>query len=301
MHPLISVIIPAYNVEDYIHEALESILNQAYHNIEVIVVNDGSTDATGMVCGKFNDPRVRLLNKENGGPGSARNMGLDVCSGELITFVDADDFIAPDTYSSNVDFFIHDPGCDILQFPYCRYKSGEAEKGIFVEEKTVEDKTILFRDAFEKKILKTYMPNKIFRRGVFKNIRFNEDIYFEDRAILPSLIENSRKLVYSTSGMYYYRIRAGQTTENHRKGEYLRSEIISYLSVIETLKKYRSIYDVVLQLFAECIQCSKIGDGVCWDEIMQHKPEVVKSLFSKASVGYKLMALTAKFFPYMLK
>jgi len=96
--PLLSVIVPVYNVEAYVARCVESILNQTYKNLEVILVDDGATDASGAICDTFaaQDPRVRVIHKENGGLSSARNAGLETATGEYITFVDSDDWIEGD-------------------------------------------------------------------------------------------------------------------------------------------------------------------------------------------------------------
>ena len=300
MQPLLSVIIPAYNTEHYIGATIESILSQSYHNLEIIIVNDGSTDNTKKTCEKYKDPKIKLVNKENGGPGSARNVGLDLCKGDLITFVDSDDFISKDCYLTNIDFFLKDNQLDILQFPFCRYKDGDVQKRYFTQEKEVIDKNQMFKDAFDTRILRSYMPNKIFRRHIFDNIRFNEKIFFEDREILPILIENSSKIKYSIHGLYYYRVRPGQITETFRTPKFLFSEIISYLSIMKTLKKYDSLYDIILQMYADCIYWSKLGEKVLWKEIMKNKPNLLKSLTSQAAFGHKILAIKANLFPNLV-
>jgi len=99
-HPLISVIVPVYNVEKYLERCVKSILLQTYDRLEIILVNDGSKDGSGKLCDELakGDPRIVVLHKENGGASSARNAGLDLAHGEYIGFVDSDDWIAPDMY-----------------------------------------------------------------------------------------------------------------------------------------------------------------------------------------------------------
>ena len=98
---MLSVIIPVYNVEEYLAKCVDSILNQTYKNLEVILVNDGSKDGSGSICDAFaqKDPRVRVIHKENGGLSSARNAGIEAAKGEYITFVDSDDWIEADAYA----------------------------------------------------------------------------------------------------------------------------------------------------------------------------------------------------------
>ena len=96
----ISVIVPVYNVESYLARCVDSILAQTYQNLEIILVNDGSRDASGSICDAYaqKDSRITVIHKENGGLSSARNAGIDAASGEYLTFVDSDDWIEPQTY-----------------------------------------------------------------------------------------------------------------------------------------------------------------------------------------------------------
>lgn len=98
MENLISIIVPVYNVENYIHECIDSLLNQSYKNIEVILVDDGSTDKSGMICDEYSkiDKRVKVIHKKNEGLGFARNSGLQIATGKYVTFVDSDDYVGED-------------------------------------------------------------------------------------------------------------------------------------------------------------------------------------------------------------
>ena len=117
---LVSVIIPVYNVEKYLKECLESVLAQTYRNLEIIVVNDGSTDNSSQICHEFKDPRLILIDKKNGGLSDARNKGVEVSNGKYIIFVDSDDVIHPQlveellgnllTYEGDIS------GCSFLKF-----------------------------------------------------------------------------------------------------------------------------------------------------------------------------------------
>jgi len=100
MNPKISIIVPVYKVEQYIHKCIDSILNQTLNDFELILVNDGSPDQCGQICDEYAkcDSRIKVIHKENGGQASARNMGLDIATGEYIGFVDSDDWIEPDMY-----------------------------------------------------------------------------------------------------------------------------------------------------------------------------------------------------------
>ena len=99
-YPLISVIVPVYNTAKYLDKCITSIINQTYANLEIILVDDGSTDDSPAMCDMWTekDSRIKVIHKQNGGASSARNAGLDIMSGELVGFIDSDDYIAPDMY-----------------------------------------------------------------------------------------------------------------------------------------------------------------------------------------------------------
>src|SRR5690554_2572883 len=117
---LLSVIIPIYNAEEFLVRCLNSVVNQTYQELEIILINDGSTDNSRSICEEYAriDSRILLLNKKNGGQSSARNAGLDIARGDYITFVDSDDYIDSDTYAVNMDYLIKNKHIEILQFPF---------------------------------------------------------------------------------------------------------------------------------------------------------------------------------------
>lgn len=98
MEDLISIVVPVYNVEKYLKKSIESILNQTYQNIEILLVDDGSTDSSGKICESFSkvDPRIRVFHKENGGLSDARNFGIEQMKGQYVAFIDSDDYISKD-------------------------------------------------------------------------------------------------------------------------------------------------------------------------------------------------------------
>lgn len=125
-NPLLSVIILVYNSESYLSACIDSVLHQDYPDIELILVDDGSSDNSGAICDEYarTDKRVKVIHKENGGQASARNMGLNIVSGQYITFVDSDDTIAADSYAKNIELMERcKADIDILQYP-CYYMYG---------------------------------------------------------------------------------------------------------------------------------------------------------------------------------
>ena len=160
----VSVIVAAYNIEDYIVKCLESIANQTYKNLEVIVVDDGSSDSTGELADEFaeKDNRFIVIHKENGGVSSARNKGIDVASGDFIGFVDGDDTIENDMYEMLVDNAIK-YDADIS---HCGYKVIENNKEtLFYDTKQIiiQDRKKGLVDLFEGTLIEPSLCNKIFK------------------------------------------------------------------------------------------------------------------------------------------
>lgn len=209
--PKVSIIIPIYNAEKYLYQCLNSIKNQSYKNIEVIMVNDGSTDTSSDICEKYlEDCRFKLINKKNGGVSSARNIGIEECSGEYILFVDSDDWcdinLLTETIEGNEIY-------DLICFSYFKaYKDKEIKEELRVEKDSDIKKEILFN-----KTIGGYLWNKVFKSKIIKeyHIKFNENIsYCEDLLFIKKYIEYVKKVKYINKPLYYYRIRKSSISNN---------------------------------------------------------------------------------------
>ena len=214
MNNLFSVIVPVYNSENYLMNCIDSILSQTYQNIELILVNDGSTDNSLEICKAFagKDSRVKLFIQENRGQGSARNTGLLNSTGDFVLFVDADDSIEVDTVATHIDILYENPNLDFIQYPiYMDYGT---------DRQYVVDRPSGFltkNDDFVKLALKDYsiswiVCDKIFRRSAIEQMKFKENIKFEDNYFMMQLLPQVNSIYLSTKGMYYYYFREGSTT-----------------------------------------------------------------------------------------
>lgn len=213
--PELAVIVPIYNMEKYIRRCVNSLLNQDYPNIKIILVNDGSTDNSGKYCEELasEHPNISLIHKENGGQASARNAGLEICNSQFVTFVDPDDYIdSTDTYRINMNYLINDNNVDIVQFPIILI----GEDNIRLEDKPIfETDYKVFSSVDEycqnyilfactnPLAIHTSCCNKIFRLSQIKQLRF-KSMYSEDENFLFNSFENARKIIVSTAGMYGY-------------------------------------------------------------------------------------------------
>ena len=192
----LSVIIPVYRVEATLDRCVQSVVGQALADMEIILVDDGSPDGCPQLCDAWalRDERIKVLHKQNGGLSDARNAGLKVAKGDCVTFVDSDDYIAPDTYAPLMTLMNQ---ADIVEFPLS--KSGAAIKLMPADYDDMADYW-LRGHAYEH----TYACNKIFRRALFNDVSFPKGKVFEDAWTLPQLLEHACRVKVSDKGMYHY-------------------------------------------------------------------------------------------------
>lgn len=209
MENLISVIVPVYNVEKYIDRCIESITNQSYENLEILLINDGSTDYSEEICRKWEkiDSRIKVFSKENGGLSDARNFGLDICTGDFIAFVDSDDFINKDMFKIMLNLS-KETLSDIVQCEFLKFKD---ENGIInkMEEYTIKEFTNI--EAIENhykeelQISTVVAWSKLYKRKLFNEIRFPKGKLHEDEFTTYKLLYKANKVVYTNQKLYYYR------------------------------------------------------------------------------------------------
>lgn len=208
MNPLLSIITPVYNVEQYLDRCVQSILSQSYQELELVLIDDGSTDGSAAKCDSWalKDNRVTVLHKENGGVSSARNEGLKRANGEYITFVDPDDFLESDTYQPNMDYLIHYPEVDILQFPYCHYFSDHEISNYHNPATMLLSGTgQIFRNWWSGSPLEYVVWNKIYKRQLWSALRFSVGHTSEDTILVPKFVSQVKRVYISEHGLYYYR------------------------------------------------------------------------------------------------
>ena len=201
MHVKLSVIIPVYRTERTLERCVKSILQQSYHDLEVILVDDGSPDNCPQLCDEWarRDSRIRVVHKPNGGLSDARNAGIDAATGDCLTFVDADDFLAPDTYAQVMPAAA---GSDIVEFPIYWHYTGKDERLMRFQPADYDDMGRYWLEG--EAYTHTYACNKVFRRALFGDVRFPKGRVFEDAATLPLLLERARRVSTVDAGLYYY-------------------------------------------------------------------------------------------------
>lgn len=218
MSDLISVIIPCYNVEKYVVECLQSIKHQTYKNLEIIVINDASTDNTKNIIERYlvNDTRIKFINLEkNAGLSAVRNIGIKEAKGKFLSFVDSDDVLDKKFYETLLSLMILDREVDIAQTLIKTFNSAP-----FISNKTIEcDDFKVWAPADKFDLIKkdgvtfVMQGNKLFRSTVFANLRYPEGRIHEDLYLIYDEYKNASKVAYTNDTVYYYRVqREGSIT-----------------------------------------------------------------------------------------
>ena len=238
MEKLISIIIPVYNVEKYLKQCLDSVIKQSYKNLQIILVDDGSTDHSPAICDEYAemDQRIQVIHQNNHGLPAARNRGLEYVKGGYIGFVDSDDWIHVDMYRHLVEI-LESNDADISTVE-CLKTSGKLENR--------EDKInvqVLTRDQFARVFFKIgsqkivyYVWNRLYRRKIFKLNHFAEEFSVgEDVVASYKALIQANKIAVSNQKMYYYRMKSGMTSTFRPQ----------YFQLIDVWKQIRDISDSV--------------------------------------------------------
>lgn len=203
---MISVIVPVYNVEKYLPECLESIVKQSYENMEILAVDDGSTDSSTEILkqASLQDARIHVLRKENGGLSDARNYALDRAKGEYAAFIDGDDTIHPQMLQKMLEVCEKEQAdiavCD-MEYHFENSTKKFSSGGEFAAG-CVKDNPSLIR-------MNNSACNKLYRMSLFEEVRFPKGKYYEDLACVPSVLYEAGKIVKINEPFYYYRQRSG--------------------------------------------------------------------------------------------
>lgn len=212
-HPLISVIVPVYNVKDYLANCIDSILRQSYKEIEIILIDDGSNDGSESICDRYKEcnARIKVLHTGNAGQSHARNVGITLSRGDYILFVDSDDTIAPECVSILYDMLsAHD--ADISMAGWILTKSIPHPPA---KETSNVCKAMTGMEAAERMLYQNKLNSgpvgKLFKKELFQSFLFEEGIIYEDLELLARMLPSVSKVVWSDIRLYYYTIRQDST------------------------------------------------------------------------------------------
>ena len=212
---LISVIVPIFNVEKYLERCVNSILRQSYGNIEVVLVDDGSSDGSGLICDSFakKDSRVKVIHQTNSGVATARNTGLDSSTGDYICFVDSDDYVHPD-FIKYLFIKLTENDCDICMCDFVSTEKWEYFKEVDWNKKvSIYDRSKIF-DQFYSDIHCHIIVlwNKLIKRECIGNIRFDDGFINEDEGTTFKFLYNASKIAFCEESLYYYYSRSDSIT-----------------------------------------------------------------------------------------
>ena len=233
----LSIVIPVYRTEDTLDRCVESVLRQDHPDIEVILVDDGSPDRCPAYCDDWaaKDRRIRVVHKVNGGLSDARNAGMEIATGDYVTFVDSDDYLAGDTYGPLMQRLEQQPDIDILEYPvYVHYGSPRQHLTDFLPGTTYHDMETYWLDG--RAYQHTYACNKIFRKSLFEEVRFPVGRVFEDAQTLPRLLEKTTTVVTCSQGLYYYCSNSNGITQT-ADGQALQMLLQPHVEMIGRLRR----------------------------------------------------------------
>lgn len=246
----VSIIVPVYNSEEYINTCFDSISTQTYKDFECILVDDGSTDNSPMLCDEYckKDLRFRVIHKKNGGPSSARNSGLEIASGEYITFSDSDDFLHPQWLEVLVGLLESNDNNSAAFVNLKRVKFldevciEQCKTNELLEKSVIYSKEEIFSDysniTNENELFYGFMSIKIFKRELFENIRFPEDIgCYEDVYIMVDLFCKMKQVITLDFPLYFYRQNQGSILHNNNNAASALNWLRYFLHTAEILDK----------------------------------------------------------------
>lgn len=277
MNSKISIIVPIYNAEKFLDKCIKSIINQTYSNLEIILVNDGSTDNSLNICKKYAgiDNRIHIIDKENGGVSSARNRGIDLASGDYIGFVDSDDFITTKMYEKLL-FAISEANADIAECGYFRTDLNyEIIDLIPLENEELNGNYDCSHSFILKKNTTDFCFNKLYKKFIFEDIRYPNFKYSEDYVLNVKAFYNCSKKVTISDCCYYYVNNLNSAVHqdfNQSKLDIIHAgeEVLKfYKDKFTELNNYVYIYilENIIQLYKQLVE-SKVLDKEIYSRIL---------------------------------
>ena len=272
---LVSIVVPIYGVEKYLDKCVRSLINQTYHQLEIILVDDGSPDGCGRMCDAFakEDGRIRVVHKANGGLSDARNTGAKQAFGKYLIFVDSDDYIDSDMYSVLLENLLGAEADLSACGRIFTYDGKEIPE--YSENNPV---TLSGREAVENLFLSNSIVNnaawdKLYKRELFEDIKFPVGRLFEDAAIMYKIFEKCNKIVSTKKQMYHYVQRSGSISNCKYNKNKVMHQVENRVSAVE----YFSERDSELKLYA--IVWNLRFDIPLWCEAKPNDEETAENIF----------------------
>lgn len=266
-NPLISIVIPVYNVEKYLKKCLESVSAQTYKNIEIILVDDGSNDNSGVICDDYakTEKRAKIIHQNNQGLSGARNTGVLASKGEYITFLDSDDWLTND-YVSFLYNLIKENNVEISSNRSFNYWDGSGQisdpeqKDFVICKLSAED---AIKELCYGRFLGSSAPDKMYKSELIKKYPFPQGKIYEDLAIMYKVIGDSNGVVYTTKKLSYYRRREGSILND----TYSDKHLYALQAAKEQLEYIKQFYPTAV----------KAGETKCCCVITQIMPMIISA------------------------
>lgn len=300
---LISVIVPVYKVENFLDRCVDSLINQTYKNIEIILVDDGSPDKCPQICEEWarQDYRVKVIHKENGGLSDARNKGLESAKGKYICFVDSDDYVNK-TFVENLYKTLINNNVNIACIGLQEFNDDTCpENDKFYDNKTeVFETEEAIRYLFGSEKYQNYAWNKIYLKDLFNDVKYPKGRKMEDLGTTYLLFDKCKKIAYNPARLYYYYQRENSILHqvNHQfciDKYYLAKQRYLYVS-----NKYPNIADAYLCFFSDCLTLApyQTNDENLWikNELKKIWPKVRKEISFKQTLKYRIYRYANKFY-----
>ena len=299
----LSVIVPVYNSEKFLQRCINSILHQTYKDLELILIDDGSTDSSGSICDSFADidSRVTVLHQKNSGVSEARNLGLNTAKGDYITFVDSDDYIDSNMYEKLISRLL-EFNADISHCGYKRVNpEGIIQKEVHGTHKVLCQNSIEAANCFlQGKYFNCGIWNKLFKASLFENVRFNTNLKINEDVVVGFLaFQNAKKIVFVDETYYCYVVHdesACNTIDDKRKllDEIEATRLMINECMFEANQKVlkERLFDKKLKLYRWYILHKTISDK---SERKQLKSEIrntkgnISSLDRRLIINYYLL------------
>lgn len=274
MNKLVSIIVPVYNVEKYLERCINSIIQQSYNDLEIILIDDGSTDASGKICDEYKekDDRIIVIHKENGGLSDARNAGIKIFTGEYVTFIDSDDYVSKNMVSNMLDI-LEKSSCRIVQVEFIK---GYAYDYTFME--TGEYRVYSKREAFENRDVHVCVCGKMYESSIARERYFPVGKINEDEYYTYKCVYEAEKIAVMKDKMYYYFQQPNSIM--HKKSSYLRLDALeAYDERIEYFHQKKEERLANISIKEKCIRETLLYARAkgCTDE--KEKRSYLQSLF----------------------
>lgn len=251
--PLLSIIVPVYNVEAYLSRCIDSVLSQTFTDFELILVDDGSPDRSGEICDEYSkkDDRIIVIHKQNGGAWSARNMGLDCAVGNYIMFIDPDDELGTiDTIEKNLNILKKYEGNSFIQYPTLWNYGNINNKILNCSKKFYNSKNTIFQAFFNLHIT-SVVWDKIYTSKIFSDVRFPNMKYYEDFYCVIDILKITDNVIFSDQGFYDYCIREGSAMTSDLSAKKLEDFLCVRMFALDEAKKWKGTWRYRVHFFLE--------------------------------------------------